>query len=233
LFREVKSEKALGELSTGYLYSITAAENLFKFNPDAKLVMILRQPVERAYSHYLMNLREWWDSESSFIEALERDFASRVKGWGISQLYVELGLYSEQVSRYLQRFPESQIKICLYEDFKSDPVRFIKELCTFLEIAPFAPSAQYVPELENAAALPKYKILGAYLPILNVLKRNIGAIMPGEARRWIKNMMLSKNTVPKLRNEEFEQALKYFSDDILKLSALIKRDLQSWYQPSK
>lgn len=232
LFREVKGEKALGELSTGYLYSSTAAENLFKFNPNAKIVMILRQPVERAYSHYLMNLREWLDLEAPFIHALERDFAARVKGWGISQLYVELGLYSDQVSRYLRLFPESQIKIFLYEDFKNDPVGFIKELCTFLEIAPFAMSARYVSELENAAAVPKYHISAAYLPILNALKRNVGAILPDEAKKWIKNLVLSKDRVPKLRNEEFERALTYFSEDIGKLSALIKRDLQSWYRPS-
>lgn len=233
LFREVKNEKTIGELSTGYLYSSCAAENLFKFNPDAKIVMVLRQPVERAYSHYLMDVRDLWSCDSGFINALERDFASSEKGWGKSHLYVELGLYFEQVSRYLKRFPESQIKIFLYEDFKNDPVGFIKELCEFLEVDPSALSAKDVAVHKNVAALPRFKIPGAYLPIFNVLRGYTGMLLPDKIKLQIRKVMFSSKNVPKLREDEFEQAMRYFNEDIQKLSVLIKRDLQSWHQMSK
>lgn len=233
LFREVKNEKAIGELSSGYLYSNCAAENLLKFNSDAKIVMVLRQPVERAYSHYLMNIRDFWDYDSGFLNALEHDAASSEKGWGKSHLYVELGLYFEQVSRYLKRFPESQIKIFLYEDFKNDPVEFIQELCEFLEVEPSTLSAKNITENKNAAALPRFKIPGVYLPIFNVNRKYIGMFMPDKIKSQIRKAISSSKNVPKLRGDEFEQAMKYFSEDVQKLSVLIKRDLQSWHQMSK
>lgn len=233
LFREVKNEKVIGELSTGYLYSNCAAENIFKFNPNTRIVMVLRQPVERAYSHYLMNVRDLWDYDSGFINALERDFASSEKGWGKSHLYVELGLYFEQVSRYLKRFPESQVKICLYEDLKNDPVEFIKELCEFLEVDPSALTAKDVAEHKNVAAFPRFKIPDGYLPVFNVLRKYIGMLLPDKVKDQVRKGMFSSMNVPKLREDEFEQAMKYFSEDIHKLSVLIKRDLQSWHQMSK
>lgn len=233
LFREARNEKAIGELSTGYLYSNCAAENIFKFNPDAKIIMVLRQPVERAYSHYLMNIRDLWDYDSAFINALERDFSSSEKGWGKSHMYVELGLYFEQVSRYLKRFPESQIKIFLYEDFRNNPVEFIKDIYEFLEVDPSELSAKDIAEHKNVAALPRFKIAGTYLPAFNVLRKYISMFLPDMAKDQVRKAMFSSVNVPKLRKNEFEQAMKYFSEDIQKLSVLIKRDLQSWQQMSK
>ena len=132
LFREVENEKAIGELSTGYLYSSCAAENIFKFNPASKIVVVLRQPVERAYSHHQMAVRDFVDFDYDFISALERDYAAQEKGWGISHLYVELSLYFDQVRRYLEIFPEKQVKIFLFDDLKRDPVKFLSELFEFL-----------------------------------------------------------------------------------------------------
>lgn len=230
LFREVKNEVAIGELSTGYLYSSRAAENLFKFNPDARVVMVLRQPVERAYSHYLMNIRDMWDYDPGFINALERDFNSSEKGWGKSHLYVELGLYFEQVSRYLKSFPESHIKIFLYEDFKNDPAGLIKELCAFLGVGAATLSAEDFTTHKNVAELPRFKISGPYIPLFNAFRKYIGMHLPDKIKTRIRKMILSKKNVPKLQQEEFEQAMKYFSDDIQKLSVLIKRDLRKWHQ---
>ena len=230
LFREVKNEQAIGELSTGYLYSNCAAENLFKFNPSAKIVMVLRQPVERAYSHYLMNIRDLWDYDSGFINALECDFASSEKGWGNSHLYVELGLYFEQVSRYLKRFPESQVKICLCEDLRNDPVEFIKDICEFLEVDTSVLSAKTISEHKNVATLPRFNLPRASLPFLNAFRKYIGMYLPDKIKSQIRKVMFSRKNVLKLRADEFEQAMKYFSEDIQKLSVLIKRDLQSWHQ---
>ncbi len=233
LFREVKNEKAIGELSTGYLYSNCAADNLFKFNPRAKVVMVLRQPVFRAYSHYLMNVRDLWSCDSGFINALERDFFSSEKCWGKSHLYVELGLYFEQVSRYLKRFPESQIKIFLYEELKNDPVEFIKDLCEFLEVGPSALPVHNVALHKNVAAVPRFKVRSAYFPAIDVFRKYIGIYLSDNIKEQVKQVMFSNKNVPKLRQDEFEQAMEYFSEDIKKLSVLIKRDLQCWHQIGK
>jgi len=233
LFREVKNEKAIGELSTGYLYSNCAAEYLFKFNPDAKIIMILRQPVERAFSHYLMNVRDFWSRDYGFINAIESDFTSSEKGWGKSHLYVELGLYYEQVSRYLKRFPESQVKVFLYEELRDDPAKFIKDLCKFLEVYPHAVPVNKVVIYDNISTVPKLKILSAYLPVLEIFRKYIFIYLSENLRKQLKRTMTSREKLPVMRQDEFEQAMKYFNDDIKKLSILIKIDLQSWHQLQK
>ncbi|WP_353686678.1 sulfotransferase [Thermodesulfovibrio sp. 3462-1] len=134
LFNGVKNEKAIGEASPSYLYSKVAAYEIKKFNPDAKVIMILRDPVERAYSHYLMNLRDGLTSEKDFIKEVLSDLKKPKKGWGISHLYIELGLYYEQVKRYLDTFPKDNVKILLYEDFKLNTYEVIKDIFSFLGV---------------------------------------------------------------------------------------------------
>ena len=229
LFREVKNEKAIGELSTGYLYSKCAAEKIYKFNPDAKIIILLRQPVFRAFSHYLMNIRDMWDYQRDFINSVECDLTHVNKGWGKSHLYVELGLYFEQVSRYLKRFPESQVKISLYDDLEEDPVKFMEELFEFLEVDSSKLSLQDFFIKHNSSKLPLIKILSWYLPVFDVLREYIFIFMPYKVKAQIKKIIFSSKEVPNLRKDEFEQVMKYFSEDIQKLSVLIKRDLQSWH----
>lgn len=229
LFREVKDEKVVGELSTSYLYSNCAAENILRFDPDAKVVMILRQPVERAYSHYLMDLSSFAAADIGFIQALENDWASVDKGWGKSHLYIELGMYFEQVQRYLTLFPETQVKVFLYEDYRDDPVGFMEELFGFLEVDSATARSIDFTELKNTASLPRIRFTNDQLRFINKLKKFIGRILPAGLTGLIKSMMVSHQNIPKLRKDEFYHAMKYFREDIKKLSALINRDLQSWY----
>ncbi len=101
--------------------------------PDAKIAIILRDPVERAHSHYLMDYREGVQ-DLSFYEALVRDMNRREKGWGVSALYFELGQYARQVRRYLETFPPDQIKILFFEDFRCDVKLVLRRLAAFLEL---------------------------------------------------------------------------------------------------
>ena len=229
LFREVECEKAIGELSTSYLYSNCAAENIFKFNSSAKIIMVLRQPVERAYSHYQMAIRDFVDFDYDFISALERDFVVMEKGWGRSHLYIELSLYFEQVRRYLDIFPEDQVKIFLYDDLKHDPVKFMVEIFEFLDVDASHVMTINLFEHKNVASFPRYKFSSRYEKLLNISRRYISAAPEGY-KNLIRGMVFSNKHLPKLQRYEFDHAMKYFDEDIYKLSALIKRDLRNWYQ---
>jgi hypothetical protein len=229
LFREVTTERVVGELSTGYLYSSRAAENLSRFNPDAKIVMILRQPVERAYSHFLMNVRDFWDYDSGFLDALDRDFSSTEKGWGRSHLYVELGLYSAQVARYLKFFPRDQVKIYFYEDLVGSQMAVLENLSEFLgvDFGAWVENVDSIPR-ENVAALPKLAVGKTGLAVMNKYGRRLAKLLPQNAKTWIRQALRSAAPPPKLAAGDFNAALKYFEDDIERLSALTGRDLQSW-----
>ena len=227
LFREVKNETVIGEASPSYLYSTVAAENIFTFNASSKILILLRQPVERAFSHYLADLKSYTDSDEGFISALESDFALARKGWGVSHLYVELGLYFEQVSRYLKYFPKEQVKIFLYDDFVNEPVAVAEEILQFLEVDKSLVNIMGISVHNNIALYPRYKIPAKYLGIFNVLKSHLSIILPNKTKELIKSFALLEES-PKLRKVEFELAMQYFNEDIEKLSILIGRDLNGW-----
>jgi hypothetical protein len=117
LFSRAADYKAIGEASPSYLWCPEAPARIHQAVPEAKIVILLRDPVERAYSHYLMNLREGLQYRP-FFESLQEDWNRAQKGWGVSQLYVELGLYAEQVRRYLRTFGPAQVRVILFDELR-------------------------------------------------------------------------------------------------------------------
>ena len=112
LFRNVKNEKAIGDASASYLYSKVAAQNIYKFNSEAKIIIVLRHPVQRMYSHYLMD-RRMAVTTLEFEKALLEDRNNPSQSWGSKSLYYELSEYFEQVERYYDLFSSKQILILL------------------------------------------------------------------------------------------------------------------------
>ena len=96
LFSKVQDQKAVGELSTSYLFSEVAAKEIKALIPDCKIIICLRNPFERAYSHYRMNLWTGNSNEFDFYKALVEDYDHKPKVWGIAPLYTEIGLYYQQ-----------------------------------------------------------------------------------------------------------------------------------------
>jgi len=226
LFRKVNDEKAIGECSNSHLYSRVAAKEIRKFIPDAKIIMILRNPIERAYSHYLMNLGDGLTSERDFVKEVLADFNKSYKGWGISHLYIELGLYYEQVKRYLELFPRQNVKIILYEDFKNYPEKMLKEIFEFLNV-----DKNYLPSLGqryNVSAVPKYPkfnqiVKKVYIRLKNFIPKKIQISLKKKYRE-----ISFKKKKGLLSRKEKQFLLEYFKDDIEKLSKLIDKDLSIW-----
>ena len=111
LFSKVQDQKAVGELSTSYLFSEVAAKEIKALIPDCKIIICLRNPFERAYSHYRMNLWTGNSNEFDFYKALVEDYDHKPKVWGNAHLYTEIGLYYQQVKRYLDLFGKDNVKI--------------------------------------------------------------------------------------------------------------------------
>jgi hypothetical protein len=226
LFREVKNEKAIGEISNSYLYSKVAAKEIYKFNPNAKIIIILRDPIERAFSHYIMNLRDGFTKETDFIKEVISDYNKSQKGWGVSHLSIELGLYYEQVKRYLDIFPRDNIKIILFDDFKRDTEKVVREIFKFLNINENVPID--FNKKANVGAVPKSVKLN-YI-IMNTGKL-LKPLFPNYAKKRIKNIyknLLLKNEKPNLSSKQREALLPFFIEDIKKTQELINRDLSMW-----
>lgn len=224
LFKNSENQKAIGEVTNSYLYSKEAAKNIRSKFPEGKIIMILRNPVERAFSHFLMDLKSGLET-GSFLEAFKKDMAKSNKGWGISNVYYEIGMYYEQVKRYLTVFPQEQIKIILYDDYRNDAIKTLKEICNFLNIDSnfeFEFSKEH-----NKAMIPKSGAV-ALMMRQKGLKAFAKKIFPKSWKNIISKIFFTNKNLPKLSVDDRKYLIELYKEDIQKLSQLINRDLTSW-----
>ena len=224
LFKNVKDEKAIGEITNSYLYSQEAARNIFTRFPDAKVIMMLRNPIDRAFSHYLMDLRIGYET-NDFMTALKKDMARDPKGWGISNLYVEIGMYAEQVKRFIEIFPERQRRIYLFDDFKKDAGTVVKDMFTFLGVAPNV-DIDYSQKF-NPSFIPKNKLIGK-LNTQKKIKDWLKGVLPKSVKSKFKKTFYTDKDLPRITPAERKFLADIFRNDVMKLGKLLNRDLSKW-----
>jgi len=224
LFQSAQNEKAIGEVSNSYLYSKVAASNIYNNFPNAKIVMILRNPVQRAFSHYLANIRDG-KARRSLIEEIELDNNRRKKGWGVSALYIELGMYYEQVKRYLDLFPRKNVRIILYDEYMKNTSMVMEDLFSFLNISRNV-KIDFTKRY-NAARIPKNKNV-IYLVTQMNLKRAVFHLIPEAYKKRVKDLFFSRVEKPELEKNEKDFLIRIYKEDITKLERLIQYDLSVW-----
>jgi sulfotransferase family protein len=131
-FRPAGDFGAVGEKCPDYWYRPEAVERMAKDIPEARLIIMLRNPVDRAYSHYWHERRRGREN-LSFAGALEEEPARIHRGeWGLA--YLDMGRYSAQLERLSSVFPRTAIEVVLFEDFKADPGTTFGKVCRFLGV---------------------------------------------------------------------------------------------------
>ena len=136
LFKDAGNKPAVGEASTGYLPDELAPVRIRERIPDANIIIMLRDPVERAYSHYSL-LAIYGHERKPFYQALLDDQARHGKLLGQARLYVEQGLNFDGIKRYLDTFGSRKVRIYLTEDFSTDSAKMLEDVCEFLAL-PFS-----------------------------------------------------------------------------------------------
>lgn len=224
LFKNVNNQKAIGEISNGYLFSSVSAHEIKKKYPEAKIVMILRNPISRAYSHYLANVRDG-RTILSFRDEIENDLKKLRKGWCISHCYIEMGMYYEQVKRFLDVFPKEQVLIFLNDDLKNNASEVGKKLFRFIEVDEQA-SINYSKK-QNEAKLPKSAGLIKFLTQSGI-KRKIFRALPEIIQTKIKPLFFKTGDIPKMSDQDKNWLITIFKEDLEKTQLLINRDLTNW-----
>lgn len=224
LFKGVKNEKAIGEASTEYLFLPEVSKRIKSALPDVKLITILRNPADRAFSAYCYQLRDGCEN-LSFSEALADEEKRTQENWRPGWLYKQNGFYFEQLSRYFSHFEKHQIKIYLYEELDSKPLETLASIFNFLEV-----SLDFVPDLsrKNVSAVPKNLFLNQLLSHQSLLYE-LKTYFPKPVKllsRYIKQK--NRSPKPNLPNEIRKQLVDIYREDILKLQDLIDRDLSNW-----
>jgi Sulfotransferase family len=220
LFEPGKDKKIRGEASPSYLWDEKTGDRIKQVSPEANIIIMLREPISRAYSHYLNDVRAGIEKRS-FEKAIVEDFNNPVKGWGVSSLYVELSLYSEQVERYLNAF--DRVLVIFFEEFIQDLNGELTKVFNFLEVDP-----SYVdkiePEVMNAYVKPRNKLSELLFgnPSFRILSR---ALIPSGVRPFFKDFLFVKDKKPDMEPQSRQFLSDLYKDEADRLQAVLKRDI--------
>ena len=229
LFNGRRDEIAVGEASTTYLSSRKAAQGIHARLPDARLIAILRQPIERAYSAFVMYHRENREDKESLLAAIETEHLGK-HYHGETGVYQARGFYFEPLSTYIQLFGKQNIKIYLYEDFVQQPQALLNDLHEFLEVDSFQADMSIT---HNVGGIHKSGVLKNLLTRPNPIRFFARKLMPSKLRismrEKIKGADLEK--ARPLDHATWEALLEVYREDIANLQTLIDRDLSHWLRP--
>ena len=219
LVSEASEAQYILDASTAYLPSLSAAENIASYNSEAKIIVSLRNPATRAYSHYNM-ARKYGKEQRSFLDAIKAEGALEKARWGWDECYLELGDYAPQLERWLKHFSMDQIHVVWQDELLAEPAATLKGITKFLglkeELKPLA-------EEKHGAEVPKNKAVGK---VLGGIGPAVASILPEKIKASVKNIVLAKP-------EGMEEAarsflLRYFAPSIEALEKLLEKDLTHW-----
>lgn len=229
LFAGASTEIALGEATATYLWSAAAPLSIAARIPGARIVIILRSPIDRAFSQYL-HMLTMGATRRAFRAQIEESLRQPGTRFSHTWPFLELGLYHQQVTRYLRQFPRSNVHICYYEEFARSPLRVMSELYAFLRVDP-----AYEPDVtrrHNEPRVPK-AITAAYVLRRSGAWRALRTIMPPRLRSALQSAALRSRDSLTIDPADHDFLANYYRRDVEQLSSLLDRDLTPWLTPRR
>lgn len=222
-FRDAPGHRAIGEITPLYLHTAPIARIADQL-PDAKLLLILREPISRAYSAYQLMQKHQVLAPMPFEEALHTP-----RG----EFMIECSQYAERLGELFQIYPREQVKIFLFDDVSQRPAQVIREVFRFIGVDDsFTP--QGIGEIRNRVMFPRtQKVLHRFRLgwTVDLVKRTP---LSGVIKRWHKRHGQSAATAdPSLTPALRERLAATFREDILRVQELIDRDLSGWLTESR
>jgi Sulfotransferase domain len=223
LFECEESAKLRGEASVSYLFYKEVPQRIKSYNPNAKIIISLRQPVQRAYSHFQMDYSLGLVNVS--FEEIYRNGPNHPATGNYFQQYFLLSDYADQVERYQLQFPHQQICILLHEDLIRDPDKTMKKVFHFLGIG------KEVGPIE----LEKQNVSGAGKNVLirilyqNKYFRKVSSYLFSEnIRNKIKSQLFSKENIPSLKDPLAVELQHYYRAGLVKLKEQTGLSIDHW-----
>ncbi len=232
MFENAPKDKVIGEVSSIYLFRPRAAERIHHYLPNAKLIAILRNPADRAFSDYLMHVGNNHFSILDPQTGKPKEFTNIVKNQGY---FIQFGFYYEQLKRYYDRFDSSQIQVYLFEDLVADSQSLVRDMFEFVGVEPdFTPD---MSKRHKVSGIPKNRMLNDLVmkknPIRSLAAMVLKPLMSATVRDRIRNNINKSNLErPQLSPELRQEMIEIYREDILQLQDILQRDLTAWMQPS-
>ncbi|HIP69968.1 MAG TPA: sulfotransferase [Anaerolineae bacterium] len=230
LFEKAKDTQLIGEIDPWYLYlhENTIPRIQTYLDPSVKIIMCLRNPVDRNYSHYNHVIRHGWEIQS--YEQLHESVVTGNENHWYERTIFEAGLYYPRVRAYLNAFSTEQVLVILYDDFRANSLGIFKQICAFIGV-----DNTIIPDMSyraNVGGFPRNRVIHNVLTEKHRIAAFIKPFLPLDFRRKIKYSLINKNLqpYPALSDKMRTQVLEFYRDDILKLQTLIDKDLSAWLQ---
>jgi len=221
LFAKVKNEKAVGESTVTYLQDPKAPVLIHKAVPNAKIIIMLREPVLRTFSHYLY-YNSFGFEKRSFYEAIQDNLAGKDKKTGKD--YVRSSMYSEQVKLYLDIFGKKNTKIIIFNDFSANTKKIVKEVLVFLGINEEPPAI--VDTVYNQYSVAR-GTLSRFILNNRLLTNIFRKIIPPSFRIYARENIITNTNItkPELKTEEKNFLKKIFEQDGYKVEKILEKPL--------
>jgi hypothetical protein len=243
LFADAGDVKVIGEASTRYMYSHEAPALIHTASPDARIVAMLRNPVDMIHSLHAHKLAAWTEDLDDFEQALEAE-ADRAQGRRLPEFsnpklstYRDRARYGEMLPRWFDEFGHDRVKVIIFEDMVRDPALQFRELLEFLGVDPtyVPPSFTAYNSAHGARSRLIRRVLNGRVPqwfVWTLLPRVIGDRRTrGLVRRfrhsWFHRKPITRGKLsPELRRRLEDE----FAPDVARLSSLLGRDMsQLWF----
>ena len=217
---------ALGEVSPNYmLHHQTSAELIQQRLPNAKLIAVLRNPIERACSDYLMNMRDAIGKQTPLAE--------QVRSRGDASYVLLKGKYYQPLKHFFEVCDRSRIDVFLYDDLRKDSQTFMQGIYRSIGVDP-----DFVADTSKkaqTAKVPKNQTFNRLLKTKNPVRTvatGIMQVVPTGLRHQLRDRLIALNSQgkqsAKFTEEDMILLRQYYREDILKLQDLLQRDLSAW-----
>jgi hypothetical protein len=226
LFENARDETAVGEGSVAYLGSSGAPRAIRTRIPDARIIMMCRDPVDRLFSHFAA-VQAAARTRRTFLQWAAEQSCAETTGCGSSGP-VWPGRYARHLQRYLECFPQGQIRVHLYDDYVQAPGKVLQDLLAFLGVDSDFPIDVRV--WHNVTRAPRWPAI--HRRVARLVRPAVRAIVPGRIASRARGWHLTPRR-PGPTAEERARVIDLYEDDIRTLETLIHRDLSAWLDPER
>ena len=221
-YRAAGSQVAIGEVSPSYFYFDEVSERIEAELCAPKIVIILRDPIEKAYSQYMHLVRDNRET-LPFFEALMAEQDRIADGWPALWRYAESSVYARRITKYLDVFGQDRVKILVFEELSENPALVLDALFGFLGLAP--QDAIDTARVYNRSGQPRSRMLADFVTKRNPFTTAARRWLPEDLRDRVKNAMLNLNTGRKQAIDDRSRAYlqAFFADDVAALERILGR----------
>lgn len=228
LYRGAKGFPAIGDASPSYLWDGTACRRICEVCPQARIIIILRDPVARAYSHYLFNRMLLIEPEARFWDALQIEAKLRDISWYSLRCYASYGMYYAQVRRYFDTFGRDQVLVLFFDDLAKRPKEMMSSVAQHIGVDPSYFDTYDFSQAHNQYRMPRSKVAYRVAGRLGLRR-----VIPPRVRWWLNHSaLLFDRKKPTLDDRSRRFLQEVFEPDIALLEELMGKRLpelrKSW-----